>query len=150
MQDTQTATRQFRVSLTYLWAWAASAHLLFVLACVTGVYLLGRDVDRVALICFGILPLAYWVVYGLKFRLMVSPCGLGWVNRSGVPCDLSWPDIERAERRNQFGLPVLALWSATQGGPFTFPICLADWDGAQESIRMAAGATHPVVLALAD
>jgi hypothetical protein len=150
MQNTQALTHRFRIALPYLWAWAASAHLLVLAVCITGVYVVGRAVDHTALICMGILPLAYWVVYGLKFRLTVSPCGLGWVNRSGVPCFLPWADIERAERQNQLGLPVLAIWSVTHGGPFTFPLCLTHHDEVREAVRLAAGEAHPLTLALCD
>jgi hypothetical protein len=149
MQDTQALTHRFHFAL-YLWAWAASAHLLLVALCIAGVYASGRDVDRSALICLGILPMAYWVVYGLKFRLTVSPCGLGWVNRTGVSCFLSWEEIKRAERQNQLGLPFLAIWSATGCDPYTFPLCVTHRDKLLQAVRLAAGDAHPVVLALSD
>jgi hypothetical protein len=150
MQDTQGLTHRFRFALAYLWAWAGSAHLLLLAVLITGVYAFGRDVDRSALICLAILPLAYWVVYGLKFRLTVSPSGLGWVNRTGVSCFLPWAEIKRAERQNQLGLPFLAIWSETCSSPYSFPICVAHRDKMLQAVRLAADDAHPVALALSD
>ena len=71
MQETQVVTLQYRLGLVYLWGWAASVHLLLLVVCVVGVELLGRAIDRTALICLGIMPLAYWLVYGLQFRFLL-------------------------------------------------------------------------------
>src|SRR5262245_43880378 len=111
MQDKHAVTRTFRVALLRLWLWAAAAHLLLMAVIALGIALAGLEIDRVAFASLGVMPAAYWVVYGLEFRLKVSPCGLGWVNRGGSEWFLAWPEIERAERRRHFGFATLAVWS---------------------------------------
>lgn len=140
--------RSFHLTLARLWLGAGFAHVALAALCVLAIQLAGLAVDQVGLATVTIVPFVYWVFYGLAFRLKVSACGLGWVNLSGVECFLPWADIERAERRRQLGLPMLAVWSATQGGPFHVPLFVSDATGLQDAVLQAAGEAHPVTVAI--
>jgi hypothetical protein len=148
MPDTHADARKFRMALGRLWLWAAVAHLLLLALIVLAISLAGLETDYTLLAVLGIIPFAYWVVYGLRFRLAVSSGGLGWMNLGGAQCYLPWAEIARAERRNQLGLPILTVWSVSEGESFHIPLLLTDRDGLRAAVREAAGETHPVTVAI--
>src|ERR1700678_1727957 len=124
MQSVEVETSSFRLSRAHLLLWAGGAHMLLLAAMLLAINLAGLLVNPIWLIVMCIVPYAYWVAYCLKFRLTVSDSGIAWVNFDGVQCFLSWSDIEKAERNNQFGLPMLVLRSKTQRGQFCVPLCV--------------------------
>jgi hypothetical protein len=148
MQSIEVETCSFRLSRAHLLLWAGGAHLLLLALMVLAINLAGLVVNPIWLIVMCIVPYAYWVAYCLKFRLTVSADGLGWVNFEGVDCFLFWSDIEKAERKNQIGLPMLVLQSKTQRGHFLVPVCVNNRDILRESILALAGETHPVAIAV--
>ncbi len=150
MQDTQVATRSFRLACARLWLVAGLAHLFLLAVVVLAVNLTGLLVEPIWLIVMCIIPFGYWVVYGLMYRLTVSASGLGWINSAGVNCSLSWSEIERAERIKLLGFEMLKVWSRTQGGPWDMPLFLIDRDILCEAVQESAGETHPVRIAVAD
>jgi hypothetical protein len=148
MEHAEVTPRSFRLALAWLWLGAGFAHVLLAALCVLAINLAGLAVDWLGLVVVTLAPSVYWVVYGLSFRLKVSACGLGWVNLSGVKCFLPWADIEQAERRRQLGLPTLAIWSATQGGPFHVPLFVSDPGELRDAVLEAAAEAHPVTVAI--
>ena len=152
MQDTQVTPRSFRLVLSHLWLGAGLAHLGLLALLLLANNLAGLTIDSLWLIVMCIVPFGYWIAYGLGFRLAVSEQGLGWINSSGVACFLPWPDIEKAQRKKELGgfLPVLLVWSKTEGGPFFIPLDLTNRDLLRETFQEFAGETHPVTVAFAE
>jgi hypothetical protein len=153
MQDNQVATRSFRLVLSHLWLTAGLAHLALLAAIVLAINLAGKVVDdSIWLPVMCIVAFAYWIAYGLRFRLTVSESGLGWINSSGAACFLSWSDIEKAERNKELGglLPVLMVWSKKESGPFFIPFDVTNRDLLCETLQELAGEMHPVTVAIAN
>jgi hypothetical protein len=149
MQGTEVATRSFRLSLAYLWSWAAAAHLLLIGCLVGFAAVFGHSLDPVGLAVLGIMPFFYWVALGLMFRLTISPAGLSWLNLNGRRCCLPWADIERAEQKSEFGFRVLGIWAKSEDVPYYITFCLSDHDGFRRAVQEAAGEGHPVSAAVA-
>ena len=144
MTDT---ARTFRISLIRLWLGAAilqGAFTVLVMACVV---LAGRQVDWLYLALFAFFPALVWIVYGLKFRVTVSPEGLGWTNIEGVDEFAKWGEIEGARRCGFPLLPALEI-QFPRGFRSGFLFVLSDLPGFAEALREYAGAEHPLTRAV--
>jgi len=139
--------RNFRISLIRLWLGAAifqAALTVLVLGCVV---LAGRQVNWLYLGLFAVIPALVWIVYGLKFRVTVSPEGLGWTNIEGADEFAKWDEIEGARRGGIPLLPVLELEFA-RGRRSGFLLILSDLPGFGDALHEYAGAEHSLTRAV--
>jgi hypothetical protein len=148
MTDTDTA-QSFRMNLARLWLAAALAHGALFALIVGVVLLVGRDVNWVAVASLAIVPALYWVVYGLKFRVVVSAQGLHWVMLDGVHVFAEWGEIEGATRQRFPGLTQVRVEVRARGVSWV-PLYLNDPAGFADALREHAGTDHPLTRAVTE
>ena len=69
-----------------------------------------------------------------------------------------WLRARKAHLKNEkslthlrdLGIPVLNVWSKTQGDPWLIPLFLSQSDLLYDALRESAGETHPVTIAVAN
>jgi hypothetical protein len=147
MTDTATV---FRLSVVRLWLLAAVAHILFAVLMVLAVGLSGREVDPVALACVAVMPAFYWVVYGVMFRVTVSPAGLEWMGMDGQRTFARWDQFRAATPARWLGFPQVRLDFEHAGvlwGSW-IPLTLSDPGGFADALREHAGPDHPITRAV--
>ena len=144
MTDT---VQTFRISLIRLWLAAAIFHGAFTVLVMGCIALAGRQLDWLYLALFAVVPAMYWIVYGLKFRVTVSPEGLGWTTIEGDYSFGKWDEIEGASPGGVPLLPMLEIRFA-RGRRSGFLLILSDLAGFGDALREYAGAEHPLTLAV--
>jgi hypothetical protein len=141
------ATQSFRMNLVRLWLGAACIHGLLFALVVGVVILLGREVNWVAVAAVTLVPAIFWVVYGLRFRLAVTPQGLHWVTLDGVEAFARWTEIVGATRRWLPGLPQVRIELGARGSSWV-PLCLANLAAFIDVLRARLGPDHPLTRAV--
>jgi hypothetical protein len=140
-------SRSFRMNLARLWLGAAVAHGAFFALLVGVVRLAGREVDWVAVGCIAFVPAVFWVVYGLKFRVVVTAEGLHWVMLDGVDVFAQWGEITGATRQRYPGLTQVRVEVRDRGSSWV-PLDLNDPAGFADALVEHAGPDHPLTRAV--
>jgi hypothetical protein len=147
MTDTATV---FRLSVVRLWLLAAIGHGLLAVLMVLAVGLSGREVNPVYLACVAVVPAFYWVVYGVMFRVTVSPAGVEWVGMDGGRMSARWDEVRAASPESWLGFKQ-ARFDFERAGVLWrswIPLHLSDPDGFADAVRQHAGPDHPLSRAL--
>jgi hypothetical protein len=147
MTDTATV---FRLSVARLWLLAAAGHLLLAILMVLAVGLSGREVNPVYLACVAIIPAFYWVVYGVIFRVTVSPAGVEWVGMDGQKSFARWDEVRAASPEHWLGFNQVRFDFERAGQLWRswIPLNLSDPGGFADAVREHAGPDHPLARAL--
>lgn len=144
MTDTK---RTFRISLIRLWLDAAILHGAFTLLIMGCIALAGRQANWLYLALFAVAPALIWIIYGLTFRVTVSPDGLGWTTIDGENEFAKWDEIEGASPGGFPLLPMVGIELA-RGRRSGFLLILSDLPGFGDALREHAGADHPLTRAV--
>ena len=93
------------------------------------------------------MPAVFWVVYALKFRVVVSARGLQWVTLEGVTVFAEWGEIERATRERFLGLTLVGVEITGRGVSYV-TLDLNDPAGFADALVEHAGPDHPLTRAV--
>ncbi len=138
----------FRVSLLRLSLAAAFFQCLFSALVILFILLAGRRVIWLYLALFAILPLLYWIFYGLRFRLIVSREGFNWTTLEGETLFARWDEIEGASRDRFPFLAAIGIELGNGRGRSFVLLVLSNPEEFRDALREYAGADHPLTRAV--